>query len=60
MCIIKFYTQQLNEIYDMTNYLKTIPPLGDVTFFAVFISSVEILPYACLFFDDILITRQTN
>ena len=33
MCIIKFYTQQRNGIYDMTNDLKiTIPVRGDLLF----------------------------
>ena len=41
MCIIKFYTQQCNKIYDMTNHWKTITFVrgGDVTFFAMFIYS---------------------
>ena len=38
MCIIKFSTQQHNEIYDMTNNLKIIISVrrGELTFFAVF------------------------
>ena len=41
MCIIKFSTQQRNEIYDMTNNLKIIISVGGggnlLTFFGVFI-----------------------
>ena len=38
MCIIKFSTQQHNEIYDMTNNLKIIISVrrGELTFFGVF------------------------
>ena len=39
MCIIKFSTQQRNEIYDMTNNLKIIISVrrGGTYFFGVFI-----------------------
>ena len=44
MCIIKFSTQQRNEIYYMTNDLKIIISIrgGELTIFGVFIN----LPWA--------------
>ena len=47
MCIIKFSTQHRNEIYDMTNNLKTIISVrrGKLPVFGVFISFVYSLIY---------------
>ena len=38
MCIIKLFTQQRHEIYDMTNNLKIIISVrrGELTFLGVF------------------------